>query len=187
MIGAIFGVRREVLIDFVKKHNITVGAELCNIKGLAIEKATLMPWDKERRHYIRAVEDFEFLIEPTFRIAVYAEDGLVEELKRRIEKLNFEFDIYGGISDCFLKDIENEKHAKFEMKKEVRGMIPVYLMDGYSKILKDCRVAKVLYLNTFFYQGFNVEFRTKETIKTINGIAVWDINDIARFRKGYFS
>ena len=68
MIGAIFGVRREVLIDFVKKHNITVGAELCNIKGLAIEKATLMPWDKERRHYIRAVSYTHLTLPTTERV-----------------------------------------------------------------------------------------------------------------------
>ena len=42
---------------------------------------------------------------------------------------------------------------------------------------------KVLYLNTFFYQGFEVEFRVKEPVKTVNGVAVWSVDDVERFRK----
>ena len=72
IIGEIFGVERENLAKFAKENNLIVGAELCNFKGLASEKATLMPWDKENRMFIRTVEDFEFLIEPHFRVGVYA-------------------------------------------------------------------------------------------------------------------
>jgi len=110
---------------------------------------------------------------------------LIKELKERIEKRSFEFDIYGGISDCFLKDIRNENNAKFEEKTaNIRGMIPVSLIDGFSQITEGGRIIRVLYLNTFFYQGFNVEFKVKEPIKTVNSIAVWDVDDVERFRKG---
>ncbi|RLG20791.1 hypothetical protein DRN74_04640 [Candidatus Micrarchaeota archaeon] len=184
IIGAIFGVEREKLGRFAKENNLIVGAELCNFKGLAIEKATLMPWDKKDRMFIRTVEDFEFLIEPHYRIGVYAKEGFIEELKKRIEKRDFEFDIYGGISDCFLKDIENENKAEFMERREARGMIPVDIVAGFSQIAEGCKIIRVLYLNTFFYQGFKVEFKVKETTKTVNGIAVWSVDDVERFRKG---
>lgn len=184
IIGAIFGVERENLARFAKENNLIVGAELCNFKGLASEKATLMPWDKENRMFIRTVEDFEFLIEPHFRVGVYAKEELIKELKKRIETRYFEFDIYGGISDYFLKDIKNENNAEFMEKEEVKGMIPVNMVTGFARVFEGCKIIRVLYLNTFFFQGFKVDFKVKEPIKTVNGIAVWDANDVERFRKG---
>lgn len=184
IIGAIFGIEREQLSKFARENNLIVGAELCDFKGLATEKATLMPWDKENRTFIRTVEDFEFLIEPCYRIGVCAKEDLIEELKRRIERKNFEFDIYGGISDCFLKDIRNENNAEFKEKTEAKGMIPADMIAGFSKIVEGGKIVRVLYLNTFFYQGFKVEFKVKEPIKTVNGIAVWSVDDVERFRKG---
>lgn len=183
IVGAIFGVEREELCDFAKDNNLTVGAELCDFRGLASEKATLMAWDEENKMFIRTVEDFEFLIEPHFRIGIYAKDELIMELKRRIKRRDFKFDIYGGISDCFLKDIKNENNARFMKKAEARGMIPVDIIAGLSRVEKGGKILRVLYLNTFFYQGFKVEFKVKEPIKTVNGIAVWDVNDVERFRK----
>ena len=111
-------------------------------------------------------------------------NDIIEELKKRIEKRDFEFDIYGGISDCFLKDIENENKAEFMERREARGMIPVDIVAGFSQIAEECKIIRVLYLNTFFYQGFKVEFKVKETTKTVNGIAVWSVDDVERFRKG---
>jgi CRISPR-associated protein Cas5 subtype I-B len=184
IIGAIFGVEREKLKNFAKENNLIIGSELCDFKGLATEKATLMPWNKGKNIFIRTIEDFEFLIEPCFRIGIYAENELIRDLKEKIKTRNFEFDIYGGISDCFLRDIKNEEGAKFMEKTDVRGMIPVNLVDGFSKIIKGSRILKILYLNTFFYQGFNVEFKAKKPLKTVNGLAVWDVNDIERFKKG---
>jgi len=183
IIGAIFGIKREQMIKFVKENDLTVGAELCSFRGLAIEKATLMTWDDEIKGYTRTVEYFEFLIEPQYRIGIYAKRELIKELIERIEKRNFEFDIYGGISDCFMKDIENENDAKFVEKRNVRGMIPVDFLTRFSRIEKGSKIVRVLYLNTFFYQGFKVEFETKEPIKTVNGIAVWGVSDVERFRK----
>jgi len=184
IIGAIFGVEREELNKFARENNFIVGSELCAFKGLATEKATLMPYDTGNRIFIRTIEDFEFLIQPSFKIGVYAKTDMIEELKQKIEKRYFEFDIYGGISDCFLKDIKNEESAEFAEKTDVRGMIPVNLINGFSQITEGGRIIRVLYLNTFFYQGFNVEFKVKKPIKTVNRIAVWDINDVEQFRKG---
>ena len=184
IIGAIFGIEREELESFAKENNLTVGAELCDFKGLATEKATLMPWDKDNRVFIRTVEDFEFLVEPHYKIGIYAKEDLIDELKERIEKMNFEFDVYGGISDCFLKDVKNENKAKFMEKTEARGMIPADIVAGFSQIVKESRIVRVLYLNTFFYQGFKVNFNVKEPIKTVNGIAVWNVEDVERFREG---
>ena len=62
IVGAVLGVERDGLIDFVKENNLSVGAELCSFKGLDVEKATLMSWDEGERTFIRTVEDFEFLI-----------------------------------------------------------------------------------------------------------------------------
>jgi len=184
ILGAIFGVEREELEKFAKENNLIVGAELCSVKGLATEKATLMPWDTGNRMFIRTVEDLEFLIEPHYRIGVYAKESFIEELKKRIEKRDFEFDIYGGISDCFLKDIKNENKAEFMEKTEAKGMIPADMIAGFSQITEGSKIMRVLCYNTFFYQGFKVEFKVKEPIKTVNGIAVCGIGDVERFRKG---
>jgi len=185
IIGAIFGVERGKLEEFAEENNLIVGAELCDFKGLATEKATLMPWDNGNRMFIKTVEDFEFLIEPHYRIGICAKKELIKELKERIEKKNFKFDIYGGISDCFLKDIKNENKAEFIEKTEVKGMIPVNLYEGvFNRLPEGGRVMRVLCYNTFFYQGFKIEFKVKEPIKTVNGIAVWSVDDIERFRKG---
>ena len=184
IIGAIFGIEREQLSEFARKNNLIVGAELCDFKGLATEKATLMPWDDGNKMFIRTIEDFEFLIEPHYRIGICAKEELIKELKERIEKKNFKFDIYGGISDCFLKDIKNENKAEFIEKTEVKGMIPVDLYEGvFNQLPEGGRIMRVLCYNTFFYQGFKIEFKVKEPIKTVNGIAVWSVDDIERFRK----
>lgn len=183
IIGSMFGIEREELNKFAKENNLIVGAELCGFKGLATEKATLMEY--KNKVFTRTVEDFEFLIEPCYRIGVYAKKDLIEDMKERIERRNFEYDIYGGISDCFLKDIRNESGAEFIEKKEVKGMIPVELFEDTVKPLPSgSTIIRILYFNTFFYQGFNVRFKVKEPIKTVNGIAVWSVMDIERFRKG---
>jgi len=141
IIGAIFGVEREELEKFAKENNLIAGAELCSL-GLATEKATLMPWDNGNKMFIRTVEDFEFLIEPHYKIGVYAKEGFIEELKKRIEKKDFEFDIYGGISDCFLKDIKNENKAEFMEKTEAKGMIPADMVDGFSQITEGSKIIR---------------------------------------------
>jgi len=185
IIGAIFGIEREELNEFAEKNDLVVGAELCNFKGLATEKATLMPWDKENRRFIRTIEDFEFIIQPCYRFGVCAKSELIKELRRRIKRRDFEFDIYGGISDCFLKDIKNENGAKFNDKSSTaRGMIPANMIAGFSKTEEGNKIIRVLYFNTVFYQGFRVEFKVKEPIKTINGIPVWSVDDVKRFREG---
>jgi len=185
IIGAIFGIEREQLKEFARKNNLIVGAELCDFKGLATEKATLMSWDDGNKMFIRTVEDFEFLIEPHYRVGICAKEELIKELKERIEKRNFKFDIYGGISDCFLKDIKNENKVEFIEKTEVKGMIPVDLYEGvFNQLPEGGRIMRVLCYNTFFYQGFKVEFKVKKPIKTVNGIAIWSVDDIERFRKG---
>ena len=182
IIGAAFGIEREQLSEFVKENNLAVGAELHSFRGVGTEKATLLEY--KDRNFIKTVEDFEFLIEPNFRIGIYAKDGLIEELKERIEKRKFEFDVYGGISDCFLKDIKNENGARFIEKTTVKGMVPINIIEGCSQLAEGGKVVKVLYLNTFFYQGFSVEFKVKKPLKTVNGIAIWNINDVESFRKG---
>jgi len=183
IIGTFFGVERERLNDFARENNLIVGCELCDFKGLATEKATLLAWKNNR--FEPTVEDFEFLIEPSFRIGIYARNDLIEELIRRIDRRNFEFDVYGGISDCFLKAIKNDDGAQFMEKTDVKGMIHVNMMSGFSKITEGSRILRMLYLNTYFYKGFNVEFRVKEPIKSVDGIAIWDVEDVERFRKGY--
>ncbi|MEM1718711.1 MAG: CRISPR-associated protein Cas5 [Thermosphaera sp.] len=183
-LGAAFGVEREKLSEFVRKNGLAVGAELHCFKGLAFEKATLMPWDKERGCFARTVEDFEFIVEPHFKVGVYGKDDFVDELRRRIERRDFEFDIYGGISDCFLKDIRNEDKGEFAEERRARGMIPVSNVAGISHAEGGGKVVEVLYFNTFFYQGFRVEFITRDRVKTVNGIAVWGVDDVERFRKG---
>jgi len=182
IIGAAFGIKREKLIEFVKENNITVGAELINFKGTATEKAKLLEY--KNKNFINTVEDFEFLIEPYFRIGVFGKEGMIEELKERIDKRRFEFDIYGGITDCFLKDIRNGNSSKLVKKTSAKGMIPIDLVEGCSHLKEGGKVVKVLYFNTFFYQGFNVEFKLKKPIKTVDGIAIWDIDDVEQFRKG---
>ncbi len=182
MIGACFGLEREEILDLARENNLVVGSELCDFKGLGTEKATLMKW---KTGFIRAIEDFEFIIEPTFRIVIQAKSDFVVELKKRIEKRNFDFDIYGGITDCFLKDIENENgHNELEKRTRVRGMVPVNLVKS-THIISQGRIiqVQVLYLNTFFYQGFNIEFELIEPIKAINGIAVWEMDDVEKFRQ----
>ncbi len=187
IIGAIFGVKSDVerdqLYEFAKKNNLVVGAELHDLKGLATEKATLMRWSNKAKDYIRTVEDFEFLIEPHYIVGVYAKKELIEELKRRIEKKNFEFDIYGGITDCFLKDIKNEEKAEYKEETTLKGMVPVNMVKGWTPIEEEGRIIKVLYLNTFFYQGFKIMFEVEKPMKTVNGIAVWGVDDIKRFGK----
>jgi hypothetical protein len=185
MLGACFGVEREDLEHFVRENDIAVGAELRDFKGTCTEKVTLMKWDKATATFGRTPEDFEFLVEPTFRIAVRARDEVISELKERIEKRDFVYDLVGGITDCFLKDIKTEfTPAEFRMEKRVVGMVPVGLVKG-SQILSNGKILKikVLYCNTFFYQGFNLEFETMEPIKTVNKIAIWEANDIEKFRK----
>lgn len=184
IIGTIFGIEREKLKDFARRNNLIVGSELLDFRGLATEKATLMSWDTGNKAFIRTIEDFEFLIEPSFRVGIYAKIELIEELKEKIKRKNFEFDIYGGISDCFLKDIKNEDGAKFMEITNVKGMIPANFINGLSKITEGSRIIRVLYLNTLFYQGLNVEFKVKEPVKTVNGIAIWDVDDVERFREG---
>lgn len=188
IIGAIFGVEREELGKFAEENSLIVGAELCDFKGLATEKATLLEWKYDdilkKKVYISTVEDFEFLIEPHYRIGVQGEVSLIDELKERIEKKKFEYDIYGGISDCFLKDVKNEHEAKFIEKTEARGMIPENIISGLYQMEEGSKIIRTLYLNTFFYQGFKVNFKIKEPIKTVNGIAVWSVEDVERFRKG---
>ena len=185
MLGACFGIEREDTEDFIKQNAIMVGAELCDFKGTCTEKATLMKWDKAAGIFGRTPEDFEFLIDPTYRIAVRAKDEMISKLKRKIEKRDFIHDLVGGISDCFSNDIKNEPApAEFEMEKRAIGMVPVDLVKG-SHIISHGRVLriKVLYCNTFFYQGFNLEFETKEPVKTLNKIAIWGVDDIEKFRK----
>jgi len=96
IIGAILGIRRRDLPDFVKKNNILTGAMLLEFEGEGDELATLFKY-KENREFIRTIKRSRFLYKPVYKFGVAStNEELISELYDRINNGEFEYEIYGG-------------------------------------------------------------------------------------------
>lgn len=208
MLAAMFGVRRSETEAFIRREGVLVGAELRRFSSVIIEAATLLKPSEQtlkvgdtapqgvsaqgqrsrdrhsRKLLERTVETIELLVDPEYSVAVAGSDEFVSRLLEIVEGRSLEFDVYAGITDCFLKDLRVlERDLKVEESTKVRGMVPCGVVSGIEPGPGRNRVLRALCYNEEFYQGMNVLFLTRRPLRTVGGIAVWGYEDVEAFRR----
>lgn len=122
MVGAIFGIRRRALKGFVSERKILAGVAMLGFEGLINEMAILLKM-KEWRELIRTPVKNVILFRPKYRIAVASkDDSFLGELKERLVKLDFEFEIYGGNDYNFVSWIGKPREARLSLSSEGEGI-----------------------------------------------------------------
>lgn len=129
IIGAIFGVPREKILEWFREKMLFTGAKLVEYDGVASDYETLLKF-KNFNKLIRTPDKARIIINPTYIIAVAGERSFIEELFERIENLEFEFFVFGGNDYHFTKGIGRPKFAAFRKSKQGEGILPVSQLDN---------------------------------------------------------
>ncbi len=143
IIGAMVGLPRDKVHDFIKKKNLMVGGMLQEMDTIFMENVTLHQIKGRTRE--RTVEQMLFVYNPTYRIALATEDReFLSKIQERITQYNFEYTIFGGITDCLMKNITlvrkvGETHPVYE-KNNVRGMVPAKLLEHFIPLENDASI-----------------------------------------------
>jgi len=184
MIGAILGIRRKYLKDFVKKVSMLCGSELLSFDGHINEFVRIFKFPRERiskileklrdpkgsRELLPVYKSIS-LFQPVYKIAVALKnENVYVDLLRRLRELDFAFDIYGGNDYNFVKDIWDIKEAKVIMSKTGRGYCPSDEFSNISPgneviIVSDMVLADVKEKFIFAYGGDMILKQEKEVVE----------------------
>ncbi len=148
LIGAILGIRRKFLIEFVKQKDMHCGAELIGFDGYISEYVRFFKFPKKRKSEIlKLLEDPKkrkelmpvykslSLFQPKYRIAIAVNDeDLRDELMYRLRNFEFVYDVYGGNDYNFVDRIWAIKKAKILTSDRGRGYCSI---DDFKSVEPD--------------------------------------------------
>ena len=150
--GAILGVSRSKLKSYCKKQSILAGAELRNLEGYYVTLSRIFKFDRDCKGIISLLEEWlsrkpkgrrtlsdvyrdiigltplkesEELFKPEYKFAIAGKDATIEEGLRRLRKLDFEYDIFGGNDYHFVDYIGDVREAHLIKSREGSGYCPV--------------------------------------------------------------
>jgi len=147
--GAILGISRTRLRNFYEEKKLLAGAELCKLGGYFTTISRIYKFDRDAREIRKLLEEWllrkhkrnlvdiykdmmglmplkesEELFSPEYRYAIVANDEVIEEGLRRIETLDFEYDVFGGNDYHFVEYIGDAHEAKIVKSSKGRGYCP---------------------------------------------------------------
>lgn len=150
--GAILGIPRNRLKEYCTQYKLLAGAGLISLGGVYttysrifkfhrnVDKIIelLKEWTsvKTSKVYKQVVEltplkESEELFEPEYKFAIVAEDEVIEEGLRRINSLDFVYEIFGGNDYHFMHFVGEAKEARYIKSKEGIGYCP---KDDFSQL-----------------------------------------------------
>ncbi len=153
LFGAILGVPREELKKFCEEKRVLAGAELRSLGGHYVTISRIFKFDRKRRaimsllkNYwegakrayegkkyrraykemdeLRPLKESEELFRPEYKLAIAAEDEVVEEGLRRLRELDFEYEIFGGNDYHFVDYVGDAREARLVKSREGAGYCP---------------------------------------------------------------
>ncbi len=111
-IGAVLGVDRRNLQDFSCKNGVMTGAAMLGYEGLISETMTVVKM-KDWRSFIRTPKRSVLLYRPSYLFAVSSTREVVDELIHRLQKMDFQYEVFGGNDYNFLMDVGEVRRAKY--------------------------------------------------------------------------
>jgi len=167
ILGAMCGIRRSSLRGFVSNKTMLTGVAMLGFDGLINEVATLVKM-KEWRELIRTPVKNVILFRPKYRIAVASrDDDFLGELRERLVKLDFEFEIYGGNDYNFVSWIGKPRDAELSLSNEGEGICKLDDLESiggsgnlYMDDVNDGKVSKYAF-------GLDIRIRTKRPLAVV--------------------
>ncbi len=111
-IGAVLGVERRNLRDFACKNGVMTGAAMLGYEGLISETMTIIKV-KGWRDFVRTPKRSVLLYRPSYVFAVSSTGEVVEELTSRLQKMEFQYEVFGGNDYNFLLDVKSVRRARY--------------------------------------------------------------------------
>ena len=167
ILGAICGIRRGSLNGFVIEKGILTGVAMLGLDGLISEVATLVKM-KGWRELIRTPVKNVILFKPKYRIAVASRDSsFLGELRDRLMRLDFGFEVYGGNDYNFLSWVGKPRDAKLSLSDEGEGICKLEYLESiegsgtlYLDDVNDGEVSRYAF-------GLDMRMRTKAPLPVV--------------------
>ncbi|MEM2490524.1 MAG: CRISPR-associated protein Cas5 [Candidatus Korarchaeum sp.] len=132
LVGAMLGIRRSHLRDFACEKGLLTGAALLGYEGIVSETMTVVKM-KEWGRYIRTPKRSVLLYKPLYKVAVASPDlDLMRDLERRLRKLDFEFEIFGGNDYNFFSNLGSVREGKLVKTREGIGYFRLSDLEGWE-------------------------------------------------------
>jgi CRISPR-associated protein Cas5h len=166
---SILGKSREKYIK--ERENFKAGAKLINIEGISRENAQLLKLKPNKE--LKTTEEIMLLFRPKYRFAIWGEKNIIDELYERIQRFDFEFVPYAGISEFIFSELENSQiYEDFEEKDVINdSYIPQPLLKS-PKLFENGSAYNYPYVYSgkpkYVIMGRNIELKLKKEIPTIN-------------------
>jgi CRISPR-associated protein Cas5 subtype I-B len=172
VLGFFFSILGKSREEYLKERkNFRAGAKLINVEGISQENAQLLKLKPNNE--IRTTEEIMLIFKPKYRFAIWGEKSVIAELYDRIQKFDFEFVPYAGISEFIFSEIENPQlYESYEEKNVINdSYIPQTLLESPT-LFENGSAYNYPYIYSgtpkFVIMVRNAELKLKKEIPIIN-------------------
>jgi len=180
--ATLLGVRRDEIKE--KFSNFLFGSKLINSPIENFENYTYIQYGKN----IKGVTALQFFSDVEYELAIGGSNKqTLEEFLEHIKKYNFAYLPFGGQNDFFIEEIYlNTDLRELEYTNEIENYAPKNWVDKTELLKEDglIFILPVMYSldeDRNFYFGYNVKFKIKQNIYSLNGVGLYELSKFYSF------
>jgi CRISPR-associated Cas5-like protein len=182
ILAALLGVRRDEINE--KFSNFLFGSKLINSPIENFENYTYIQYGKN----IKGVTALQFFSDVEYELAIGSSNKqILEAFLDKIKQYNFTYLPFGGQNDFFIEEIYSSSEVReLEYTNEIENYAPKNWVDK-TELLKEGGLIFILPVmhsldeDRNFYFGYNVKFKIKQNIYSLNGIGLYELSKFYSF------
>ena len=173
---SILGLSREEYLR--TRDNFLAGAQILELKGISRENAQLLKLKPSKE--ARTTEELMILFHPIYKFAIWGDKDVIEKLSQKIEKYEFTYVPYGGISDFIFWDIrEPTIIEKYEVSERLTNSYAPYEIVESPSLDENGMIYSLPYLSKGeikrVIMTYNTSLYLNSEIPTLEGVPLYRI------------
>jgi len=181
--ATLLGVRRDEIKE--KFSNFLFGSKLINSPIENFENYTYIQFKKKKP---KGVTTLQFFSDVEYELAIGGSNKqTLEEFLEHIKKYSFAYLPFGGQNDFFIEEIYfNTGLKELEYTNEIENYAPKNWVDKTELLKEDGLIFILPVMHSLdedrnFYFGYNVRFKIKQNIYSLNGIGLYELSKFYSF------
>jgi CRISPR-associated Cas5-like protein len=181
--ATLLGVRRDEIKE--KFSNFLFGSKLINSPIENFENYTYIQFKKKKP---KGVTTLQFFSDVEYELAIGGSNKqTLEEFLEHIKKYSFAYLPFGGQNDFFIEEIYlNTDLRELEYTNEIENYAPKNWVDKTELLKEDGLIFILPVMHSLdedrnFYFGYNVKFKIKQNIYSLNGVGLYELSKFYSF------
>lgn len=173
---SIMGFNRDTFIQ--KRNEFLSGVQIVDLKGVSRENAQLLKLKPNRE--VKTTEEIMVLFRPTYKFAIWGATDFIETLFEKIERYDFTFVPYGGVSDFVFWDIRDSCTIEnYSPSDEISNSYAPYDIVESPSLSEGGVIYSLPYLNEGSAKKavmtYNTSLNLKTKVPTLEGVPIYRV------------